>query len=87
LAQGTGLTTLGGLSAVGYGGQAAGAGQQYMGMATDPRAQQSFMSPYMQNVVDVQKQEAIRDAQKGQLGQILLQHAKALMVVLVKHWQ
>jgi hypothetical protein len=68
---GTGLTTLGGLSAVGYGGQAAGAGQQYMGMATDPRAQQSFMSPYMQNVVDVQKQEAIRDAQKGQLAQNL----------------
>jgi hypothetical protein len=68
---GTGLTTLGGLSAVGYGGQAAGAGQQYMGMATDPQAQQAFMSPYMQNVVDVQKQEAIRDAQKGQLGQNL----------------
>jgi hypothetical protein len=68
---GTGLTTLGGLSAVGYGGQAAGAGQQYMGMATDPRAQQAFMSPYMQNVVDVQKQEAIRDAQKGQLAQNL----------------
>jgi hypothetical protein len=68
---GTGLTTLGGLSAVGYGGQAAGVGEQYMGMATDPRAQQSFMSPYMQNVVDVQKQEAIRDAQKGQLGQNL----------------
>jgi hypothetical protein len=47
------------------------AGQQYMGMATDPQAQQAFMSPYMQNVVDVQKQEAIRDAQKGQLGQNL----------------
>jgi hypothetical protein len=30
-----------------------------------------FMSPYMQNVVDVQKQEAIRDAQKGQLAQNL----------------
>jgi hypothetical protein len=68
---GTGLATLGGLGAVGYGGQAAGVGEQYMGMATDPRAQQSFMSPYMQNVVDVQKQEAIRDAQKGQLGQNL----------------
>lgn len=32
---------------------------------------QQFMSPYMQQVVDVQKQEAIRDAQKGQLGQNL----------------
>jgi hypothetical protein len=61
---GTGLATFGGLNAL-------GAGQQYMGMATDPQAQQAFMSPYMQNVVDVQKQEAIRDAQKGQLGQNL----------------
>lgn len=30
-----------------------------------------YMSPYMQNVVDVQKREAIRDAQKGQLAQDL----------------
>jgi hypothetical protein len=41
--------------------QAAGIGQGYYGMATNPFAQQSFMSPYMQNVVDVQKQEAVRD--------------------------
>lgn len=68
------ISQLSGLSAIGYGGQAAGfgqqaagAGQQYMGMATSPEAQQAFMSPYMQNVVDIQKQEAIRDAQKGQL--------------------
>jgi hypothetical protein len=64
---GTGLAALGGLSALGYGGQAAGAGQQYMGLATDPQAQQAFMSPYMQNVVDVQRQEAIRSAQMGNL--------------------
>ena len=64
---GTGLATLGGLSALGYGGQAAGAGQQYMGLATSPGAQQAFMSPYMQNVVDVQRQEAIRSAQMGNL--------------------
>jgi hypothetical protein len=32
----------------------------------DPSA---FMSPYMQNVVDVQKQQALRDAQKDQLVQ------------------
>ena len=32
---------------------------------------QQFMSPYMQNVVDTQKNEAIRDAQKGQLAQNL----------------
>ena len=63
----TDITQLGGLSALGYGGQAALAGQNYMGLATSPQAQQAFMSPYMQNVVDVQKQEAIRDAQKAQL--------------------
>ena len=68
---GTGLATLGGLSAIGYGGQAAGAGQQYMGLATSPQAQQAFMSPYMQNVVDVQRQEAIRSAQMGNLAQNL----------------
>ena len=61
---GTELAALGGLGAL-------GAGQNYMGMATSPGAQQAFMSPYMQNVVDVQKQEAIRDAQKGQLMQNL----------------
>lgn len=64
---GTGLAALGGLGAMGFGGQSAMAGQNYMNLATSPGAQQSFMSPYMQNVVDVQKQEAIRDAQKGQL--------------------
>jgi hypothetical protein len=63
-AAGTGLAGAGGLSAL-------GAGQQYMQMATDPGAQQAFMSPYMQNVVDLQKQEAIRDAQKAQLAQNL----------------
>jgi hypothetical protein len=63
-AAGTGLAGAGGLSAL-------GAGQTYMNMATDPGAQQAFMSPYMQNVVDLQKQEAIRDAQKGQLAQNL----------------
>jgi len=68
---GTGLATLGGLSALGYGGQAAGAGQEYMGLATSPGAQQAFMSPYMQNVVDVQRQEAIRSAQMGNLAQNL----------------
>lgn len=42
-----------------------GAGSNYMRMATDPRATQAFMSPYMQNVVDLQKQEAVRDYEKG----------------------
>jgi len=32
---------------------------------------QQYMSPYMQNVMDVQKREAVRDAQRGQLVQDL----------------
>jgi len=52
-----GAATAGGMAGL----SSAGAGQQYMGMATDPGAQRAFMSPYMQNVVDVQKAEAIRD--------------------------
>ena len=70
-ATGTDLATLGGLGGLGFGGQAAGAGQGYFNLATSPQAQQAFMSPYMQNVLDVQKQEAIRDAQKAQLTQNL----------------
>jgi hypothetical protein len=58
---GTGLIGAGGLGSL-------ASGAQYMGMATSPGAQQAFMSPYMQNVVDVQKREAITDAQKQQLG-------------------
>jgi hypothetical protein len=36
---------------------------------TNQGAMQQYMSPYQQNVVDVQKQEAIRDAQKGLVAQ------------------
>jgi hypothetical protein len=38
------------------------AGQQYQQMATDPSQIQQYMSPYMQNVVDIQKREAQRQA-------------------------
>ena len=38
---------------------------------TDQGLMQQYMSPYQQNVVDVQKQEAIRDAQKGMMAQNL----------------
>jgi len=55
---GSNMATLSGLGSMTAGGD-------YMSMATDPRAMQSFMSPYMQNVVDLQKQEATRDYQKG----------------------
>ena len=64
---GTGLAAAGGLGSFGAGMQAGRAGIDYFGLATSPQAQQMFMSPYMQNVVDVSKQEAIRDAQKAQL--------------------
>jgi len=53
-----GMTNIAGLGAL-------GAGSAYGAMATSPTAQSAYMSPYMQNVVDVQKQEATRDAQKG----------------------
>jgi len=68
---GTTLTTAGGIGALGLGGQASQAGQNYMSAATDPRQINALMSPYMQNVVDIQKQEAIRAAQQGQLAQNL----------------
>jgi hypothetical protein len=51
-----------------YGGQAAGMGGMYEQMATDPMSMQAYMSPYMQNVVEIQKQQAIEDAQRAQLG-------------------
>jgi hypothetical protein len=58
----------GGMGAANIAQQAAGIGQGYYGMATNPFAQQAFMSPYMQNAVDVQKQEAIRDFSKQMPG-------------------
>jgi hypothetical protein len=45
---------------MGYGTAGAGIGAMF----SDPSA---YMSPFMQNVVDVQKEQALRDAQKGQL--------------------
>ena len=52
--QATGLAGMAGIGGL-------GAGQQYAQMATDPTAISAYMSPYMQNVVDYQKQQAIRD--------------------------
>jgi len=40
------------------------AGQNYAQQATNPYATQAYMSPYMQNVTDVQKQQAILDASR-----------------------
>jgi hypothetical protein len=55
----------GGIGA-GLGMQAAGAGQNYASMATNPNSVSAYMSPYMQNVVDYQKSQALRDFQMGQ---------------------
>lgn len=60
-AQGTGLAGAAGLGSI-------GAGADYRAMATNPAATQAYMSPYMQNVVDVQKAEALRDAQTRNIG-------------------
>jgi len=46
--------------------QAAGAGANYAQQAQDPNAVRGYMSPYMQNVVDYQKSQALRDFQMGQ---------------------
>lgn len=67
-AQGSGLAGMAGLGSLGIAGQAAGAGQRYNQMAQDPYAMQGFMSPYMQNVVDYQKSQAVRDYGIGQQG-------------------
>jgi len=66
LRQASGLAGMSGLGAMGAAQQAMGAGQQFQNMATDPRAMQGYMSPYMQNVVDYQKSQALRDYQIGQ---------------------
>ena len=58
IGQGTQLAQMAGLGSI-------GAGQQYAQTATDPRALQAYMSPYMQNVVDMQKAGAIQDYAKS----------------------
>jgi hypothetical protein len=60
----TELAGAAGLGSLGIAGRAAGAGQDYYRLATDPTSQAAFMSPYMQNAVDRQKFEAVRDYYK-----------------------
>jgi len=60
---GSQLAGVSGLGSLGLAGQAAGAGQQFAQQATNPYAVQQYMSPYMQNVVDYQKSQALRDYQ------------------------
>lgn len=61
LGLGTQLAGIGGLNAM-------NAGQNYQRMATDPNAVQAYMSPYMQNALNPQLQEAIRQSEiQGQM--------------------
>jgi hypothetical protein len=66
--QATGIAGMSGLGSLGVAGQAAGAGANYAAQATNPYATQAYMSPYMQNVVDYQKSQAVRDYGIGQQG-------------------
>ena len=60
------MTTPGQFQA-GYGSAQLGLGA--LGSMLSPEMTQMYMSPYMQNVLDVNKNEAMRDAQKGLVGQ------------------
>jgi hypothetical protein len=60
------MTGMAGMGSLGLAGQMAGAGQNYAQQATNPMATQAYMSPYMQNVVDYQKSQALRDYGIGQ---------------------
>lgn len=53
----------------GYGAYAQGLGA--LGSMLSPSQTQAYMSPYAQNVIDVNKAEALRDAQKGLVAQNL----------------
>jgi hypothetical protein len=58
-AQGAGLGQLGLMGAM----PAFGAGQQFASQVTDPRSMQAYMSPYQQQVTDIAKMNAVREAQ------------------------
>ena len=67
-------TELGGMatpSQFGAGTTAAQSGLGTLAGMTDPTKTAQYMSPYVQNVIDVNKAEALRDAQKGLVAQNL----------------
>jgi hypothetical protein len=57
---GTGYAALGGMGAANIADRASRVGQEYAQMATDPRSQQAYMSPYIQNALNPQLQEMNR---------------------------
>jgi hypothetical protein len=64
----TGMTTPGQF-ALGSGSASLGLGA--LSSMIDPALTKTYMSPYMQNVIDANKAEALRDAQKGLMAQNL----------------
>lgn len=56
----TGLAAASGMGSLGIAGQMAGVGNQYANQATNPYAQQAYMSPYIQNALQPQLQEMQR---------------------------
>ncbi len=60
--QGQGIGQLGMMGAM----PAFGAGQQYANQVTDPNAVAQYMSPYQQQVTDIAKSDAVRNAQLAQ---------------------
>lgn len=62
---GTELSTMGTPSQFMQGTGAAQLGLGALGSMLSPEMTQMYMSPYQQNVIDVNKAEALRDAQKG----------------------
>ena len=55
-------------SLYGLGNAAANAGNQYAQQATDPNAISAYMSPYMQNVLQGQMSEAVRQSEMQKMG-------------------
>jgi hypothetical protein len=68
LGVGTDLATMKAPTQFGQGTSAVNAGIGTLQGLTDPTQTKSFMSPYIQNVMDVNKAEALRDAQKQLVG-------------------
>jgi hypothetical protein len=60
IGEGSGLAAVSGLGSIGTAGQMGQVGQQYANQATNPAAQQAYMSPYIQNALQPQLQEMQR---------------------------
>jgi hypothetical protein len=61
IGQATGLAGISGMGSLGTANQMGRVGQQYANQATNPYAQQAYMSPYIQNALQPQLQEMNRN--------------------------